>query len=610
MSISSPYDSDGDGYIYVRGAINITGTAAGTDSLIYYLNYSLDGVNWTNIANSSTTVNNNTLGTLDTTGLSEVNYTLLLIAFNETANNSVNITITVDNTAPTILTGPSSSVTSNSATIIWTTNESSNATVQYGSTTSYGSSVSGSSSTYQTSHNETVTGLSASTTYHYRVLSYDKAGNHVNSSDSTFTTSASSSGDTGESGTSGGPVLVASDLVADPGGPYTGYVNQAITFDGSSSSTSEDQTITGYKWDFEYDGTYDTEYLTSSTTTHTYTKAGEYTVKLRVLDSLNRAAIATTTATVSEAPIDDDSPVISNIYHQPSKVSKSDTVTIYATVTDDYGIASVNLYWNAGSDQTTSMTLTTGNVYSASIGPFSEGTTVTYSIDAIDTASQTTQSSVSSFSISVNIKVVQLENVSSGESQEISSDDLEGTGLDAVEFTSTEDLDNVKMTIEKLENKPDEIISDPSSTEIKEIKSNKVDEIYVYSYLEIDLTSDGEAIEEGVVDIKIDFKIEKSWLDTNNIDKDSVILLRFKNNEWHELETSVKSEDNTYVYFNAISPGTSTFAIVGGTILSEPEVAPPAIPWFIIIIGIIAAVIVGVLLLFRSGFLYIEKEEK
>ena len=43
---------------------------------------------------------------------------------------------------------------------------------------------------------------------------------------------------------------------------------------------------------------------------------------------------------------------------------------------------------------------------------------------------------------------------------------------------------------------------------------------------------------------------------------------------------------------------------------SEPESEAPAIPWFIIIIGIIAAAIVGIFLLFKSGFLYIEKERK
>ena len=71
----------------------------------------------------------------------------------------------------------------------WTTNEASNTQVDYGTTTSYGTS-STLNSSLVTSHSVGLTGLAASTTYHYRVRSSDAAGNLALSSDFTFTTSA------------------------------------------------------------------------------------------------------------------------------------------------------------------------------------------------------------------------------------------------------------------------------------------------------------------------------------------------------------------------------------------------------------------------------------
>jgi phosphodiesterase/alkaline phosphatase D-like protein len=94
-------------------------------------------------------------------------------------------------TTPPVISGVSSSgVTSNGATVSWTTNEASDTQVDYGTSTSYGSSTPSNSSPV-TSHSAVLTGLSASTLYHYRVKSRDAAGNLATSGDFTFTTQAS-----------------------------------------------------------------------------------------------------------------------------------------------------------------------------------------------------------------------------------------------------------------------------------------------------------------------------------------------------------------------------------------------------------------------------------
>lgn len=83
-----------------------------------------------------------------------------------------------------IVTIPSST----SATITWATNELATSKVDYGLADTYGSFVS--DPTLVTSHSMELTGLSSSTTYHFKVTSEDSSGNSASSADLTFTTTA------------------------------------------------------------------------------------------------------------------------------------------------------------------------------------------------------------------------------------------------------------------------------------------------------------------------------------------------------------------------------------------------------------------------------------
>jgi len=96
---------------------------------------------------------------------------------------------TPDTTPPSISGVTASGVNSATATITWTTNEASDSQVQYGTTMSYGNSTPLDSSMV-TSHSQMVSGLTAGTTYHFRVKSKDAAGNLATSGDFVFTTTA------------------------------------------------------------------------------------------------------------------------------------------------------------------------------------------------------------------------------------------------------------------------------------------------------------------------------------------------------------------------------------------------------------------------------------
>ena len=78
-------------------------------------------------------------------------------------------------------------IASSSANITWTTNEPATSEVEYGTTTAY-ASTSPLNSTLTTSHSVTLTGLTKSTVYHYRVISINAQGGQTTSGDLTFTT--------------------------------------------------------------------------------------------------------------------------------------------------------------------------------------------------------------------------------------------------------------------------------------------------------------------------------------------------------------------------------------------------------------------------------------
>lgn len=92
-----------------------------------------------------------------------------------------------DTTPPIISNIAVSSITSSSAVISWTTNESATSRVNYGLTSSY-SSQTVLDSNLTTNHSQTISGLTANTLYHFQALSSDATGNSAASSDSTFTT--------------------------------------------------------------------------------------------------------------------------------------------------------------------------------------------------------------------------------------------------------------------------------------------------------------------------------------------------------------------------------------------------------------------------------------
>jgi len=133
--------------------------------------------------------------------------------------------------------------------------------------------------------------------------------------------------------------------------------------------------------------------------------------------------------------------------------------------------------------------------------------------------------------------------------------EVENAAIIELEISVLRTVENVRITIRELVDRPAEIaIIAPGA---------------IYRYLEI--------IEENITDndigsVTITFKVEKSWIEGENIDENTITLKRYnpENGGWVSLPTAKVSEDATYVYFSATSPGLSYFAVSGTTMTPAP----------------------------------------
>ena len=151
------------------------------------------------------------------------------------------------NGPPVITNVQATSIAATSATITWTTNNASDSAVSYGTTTSYGSQAS--SASQVTSHSVNLTGLTASTTYHYQCVSVNAYGT-ATTADYTFATTA-----------------VPVEIIVD---------DSAAVFSGSSSWTAA--TGAGYDSTYHYGNNRATNITRICTWTPTIATAGYYNV--------------------------------------------------------------------------------------------------------------------------------------------------------------------------------------------------------------------------------------------------------------------------------------------------------------------------------------------
>src|SRR3989338_6351700 len=146
---------------------------------------------------------------------------------------------------------------------------------------------------------------------------------------------------------------------------------------------------------------------------------------------------------------------------------------------------------------------------------------------------------------------------------DISSSVSANIGIEEIQFNSAVSASNVQVTVKETTRSAAGVTAAISSSEGA-----------VYKYLEITKTNIQDA---SISSAKISFKVPKTWLTANDIDKSTVTLNRFSNNAWSSLPTTITTEDANYVYYSATSAGFSVFAITGKKVSAEPAPEQPPV---------------------------------
>ncbi len=189
---------------------------------------------------------------------------------------------------------------------------------------------------------------------------------------------------------------------------------------------------------------------------------------------------------------------------------------------------------------------------------------VTYAVPAA-AASATTTSSTDGSSSTTSVDAVTKKvtktytSITANTPRTIYESELKDTdtGLNEITINVKNLATNVKITVEKLAGKPASIT--------QEVTAGKV-----YKFMNI---SKENLADNNIDKVKIKFKVEKNWLTVNGFNASNIVLKRYTS-QWDKLNTSKISEDKTYVYYSADTPGFSVFAVA-----ADKEVtAPPSQP--------------------------------
>lgn len=169
--------------------------------------------------------------------------------------------------------------------------------------------------------------------------------------------------------------------------------------------------------------------------------------------------------------------------------------------------------------------------------------------------------------------------------------DSQTIAITSMKIKAVNNVTNVNINVSKLASRPRYVVSDAPGV--------------ANQYINIDKANVSDADIEKVT---IDFKADKIWIKENKINESTISLYRYEiNDQWNKLETVKTSEDDTNIYYQAVSPGLSIFSVAGESKVTKA----PGLPsqekitevfigksWmgFVILVGISVAILVGIYL--------------
>jgi len=142
-----------------------------------------------------------------------------------------------------------------------------------------------------------------------------------------------------------------------------------------------------------------------------------------------------------------------------------------------------------------------------------------------------------------------------------------------VEITAIENVENVEVKVG---------IPLPNEISVSFVEKNKVFLTYIKITTNIST--------EKIASIKIKFKVEKSWIEANNIDASRVFLYKLVDGKWVQLSTRKLGENETDVYYESTLNSLSIFVIAG-------EIKKK-FPWHLVLIPIVIIIAIVITYIF------------
>jgi PGF-pre-PGF domain-containing protein len=367
-------------------------------------------------------------------------------------------------------------------------------------------------------------------------------------------------------------ILPAADFSATPA---SGNAPLSVNF------TDHSQNADSWNWDFN-DG-----YISPTPNpTHTFSKAGKYTVNLTVTNE-NGTDWKALEITVHEAPVEEKILPVANFNAYPTSgnaplsVQFTDLSQNAALWSWDFNNDGANdsseispnyTYTVPGTYRVNLMVSNAnGTAYNTALINVLDGSSSGGSSSGGDSEGSNSHSSSSgggggggaggSPEPQSNVEVKELSQafVTSGNSVRFDFP-RNATSVLYITFNSKKTTEKTTTIVEMLKGK---------STLVSQLPSGEV-----YKSLNIWVGNSGFATPNNIENSIVCFKVEKSWLQDKGINRSSITLNRYNDKKWNSLPTSLFSEDNKYLYFTAQTPGFSPFAITGNTIASGTGIQP------------------------------------
>lgn len=157
---------------------------------------------------------------------------------------------------------------------------------------------------------------------------------------------------------------------------------------------------------------------------------------------------------------------------------------------------------------------------------------------------------------------ITIPSIAAGKSTTVDINKTEDVAISKITINVKNSVNNIQVIVAKFADKPASITQEVTGK--------------VYHYIEINKTNITDA---AINQTTVRFKVEKTWLDANNINDSTVALYRYSDNAWNKLGTTKIGElpdDTQNIYYDAVSPGLSVFAISGEAKAVAPAEQPPA----------------------------------